>query len=632
MENAPKVRGRITVHPRGFGFLRLEEPLDASPDDPFPSVFVPPPDLGGLVAGDLVEARLVPEDDGRFSSADLRLVERTRERLVGEVVDGGRGRKMLRPDSEIANEDWPLEGGKGLSPGTLVVARLAGRRAVEPRSLAPSEVSLERVLARWSIRGGHPEESEKAGRKATLRELPRRDLRDVPTVTIDGPSTRDLDDAVAVLPPQADGSLRVLVSIADVDAFAESGSELDLEARRRGTSVYLPDLVLPMFPRSLSEDRSSLVPGKERAALTVELRIDPEGEVRAVDIDASRIRSDERLTYEQVEKFLDRGDVGAVPEGVREVVRRLRTAVGRLSAVRAARGGLSMVREEATVALDRQGEPRAIEARIETSAHRLIERLMVAANEAVARWLDERGLPALYRVHPAPEPERVEELVDFASHFGFETAFGERLTPRALAAFEAQFATSRVAPAIRAAVWRSLGPARYTVHRGSHFGLAAPLYLHFTSPIRRYADLVNHRIVKAHLCGDRDQEAADPTLEALARDLNELSFRAAKAEEQRLKMLAARYFGARVGLKLEGDVVSVQPFGLMVQLDGTGVVGAIAIDALPGDGWSEDPATRSLVSKNGKKRYGVGRSVRVVVAGADEDRGRIELELAGSQR
>ncbi|MEM9294066.1 MAG: ribonuclease R family protein [Acidobacteriota bacterium] len=622
-----RVRGRVSVHPRGFGFLRVDVPDgEHSFEGPAPSIFLPPPDVNGILAGDLVDARLVEEGDGRYSATDLEILERPRDRLIGEVVGQGR-RLRLRPDSEIANEDWPLYGAKGLSEGTTVVAEIEGSRAVRPRALEESEASLERVIARWSLRGEHTEELEERGRRARQKKIPRRDLRGVPTVTIDGPSTRDIDDAVAVLPVQADGSLRVLVSIADVDAFVPEGSELDLEARARGTSVYLPDLVLPMFPRSLSEDRCSLHPDVDRAALTVEMRIDPEGRIRAVDLEATRIRSDARLTYEQVEEFLDQGKTSAVPESVQPLLRWLRTAVGRLSAVRAGRGGLSMVREEATVGFDRKGQLSSIAARSETSAHRLIERLMVAANESVAHWLGERGLPALYRVHPAPDADGVDQLADFAANFGFETAFGSELTPRALAAFEAQYASARAAPAIRAVLRKSLGPARYTVHPGSHFGLAAPLYLHFTSPIRRYSDLVCHRIIKAHLRGDRDQVAVDPDLEDLAGHINELAFRAAKAEDQRLRMLAARYFSSRVGQKFDGNVISVKPFGLIVQLEGVGLTGAVPVESLPGSDWEEDRGTQSLVSKGGR-RYGVGRAMRVRIAGTDEEQGHIELEPA----
>ncbi len=637
--NQRPVKGRVSLHPRGFGFLRAEPDTDADREVPS-SIFLAPPELSGFLAGDLVEGTLVEESDGRFSATGLRLLERPRDRLFGTVERAGRrhsgggpAKYGLRPDPEVANEAWPLDGVADLEPGTAVVAEIDGRRAVRPKAVPQDRLAMTRIMARWSLRGDHPPAIITAARRAKTRKAPRLDLREVPTLTMDAPVTRDLDDALAVLPVQRDGAIRVLVSIADVDTLVPPGGELDLEARARGTSVYLPDRVIPMLPKELSEERSSLLPGAERATLTVELRVDPEGRVRAVDLQETVIRSDARVSYEEAAAFLDEGREEAVPEQLRSTLRWLRTAAGRLSAVRAGRGGLQLVREEALLTFDPgTREPTAIEARSETSAHRLVERLMVAANEAVAGWLNQRGLPALYRVHDAPDPDRVRELAAFAANFGFETAFGPQLTPRALAAFEDQFSTARAAPAIRTVVQKTLGPARYTARPGPHFGLAAPLYLHFTSPIRRYADLIVHRIVKQHLRGARDQQAEDPALESLAANLNELAFRAAKAESERLRVLAARLFAGRTGERFEGNVISVKPFGLLVQLTGMGVTGLVPVEDLPGDGHRIHPETLELVASGGRHRFAVGLALAVEVRGADEAQGRIELALAGGDR
>ncbi len=623
------VRGRISLHPRGFGFLRAEP--QGGETSPPSSIFLPPPELSGFLAGDLVEGTLVEEADGRFQANGLRLLERPRDRLFGTVERGrrrGQPESRLRPDPEVANGPWPLVGGGKLKPGTIVVAEIDGERAVRPKVVAEDEVAMTRILARWSLRGDHGPHLLNAARQAKTRRASRLDLREVPTLTIDAPVTRDLDDALSVLPVQADGAIRVLVSIADVDTLVAEDSELDLEARARGTSVYLPDRVIPMLPRQLSEERSSLLPETERAALTVEMRIDAEGRVRAVDLQETVIRSDARISYDEAAAFLNEGREESVPAELRGTLRWLRAAAGRLSAVRAGRGGLQFMREEARLTFDPMTrEPTAIEARTETSAHRLVERLMVAANEAVAVWLNQRGLPALYRVHEAPASDRVGDLAAFAANFGFETAFGSELTPRALAAFEDQFRTARCAPAIRTVVQKTLGPARYTVQPGPHFGLAAPLYLHFTSPIRRYADLVVHRIVKRHLRGARDQQAEDPALEALAANLNELAFRAAKAEDERLRVLAARLFAGRVGERFEGNVISVKPFGLLLQLTGMGVTGLVPVESLPGEDYRIHPETLELVAASGRHRFAVGSALAVEVRGADEAQGRIELGL-----
>jgi ribonuclease R len=466
-------------------------------------------------------------------------------------------------------------------------------------------------------------EVEAAAEEAAKRPIStngRRDVRHLPSVTIDAASTRDIDDALAAHPADADGALRVLVSIADVDAFVPLRSILDREARLRGTSVYLAGRVLPMLPESLSASATSLLEGQERPALTVEMRIDPEGRITSVDIYESLMRSHARLTYEAVDEFLIEGHSPAVPSPVESTLRWLRTAAARLSAVRLSRGGVNLAREEARIEIDaRTGQPTAITTQRDTSAHRLVERLMVAANEAVAGWLLARGLPGIYRVHDEPSGDRVEELSKVAHNFGFEAGFGSRLSPRALAAFEAQFVGGRFEPAIRTVLGQALGPA-------PHFGLGAPLYLHFTSPIRRYADLVVHRIIKRYLEGHREYDELRAELAVLAADCDRSSVAAGKAEAERYRMLVARMYADRLGDEVFGNIVALKPFGLVVQMAGTGATGSIAIDSLPGGPFRTDLAARALVGTG--QRFAVGDRVRATVAAVNEELGRIDLVLA----
>ncbi len=597
--------GRIAVHPRGFGFLNLEgtEPRSA---------FVAPPDLNRFLDGDRARAKINRTAPDRLSAADLELVERNRHQLFGAYTRRA-GRAYLRVDRVVANTDWPLEGApRDLVEGTALVARVDGHSARFERSVAASDASIERVLVRHGIRGEFPPACLTQAKRAARRLDPRgrRDLRDVPTVTIDSAETKDIDDALAVLPAQDDGAVRVIVSIADVDAAVPEDGELDREARARGTSVYLVGRVIPMLPPEVSEQRASLVPEQDRLALSVELRIGAEGDVVAVDVVESVIRSHARLTYDQVAAYLDRGAGGGLGSDVLACLRWLRTAAARLSVVRAARGGTSaFFREEASVRLDADTrEPTGIVTRGETSAHRLVERLMVAANEAVASWLIDRGLPALYRVHEQPDRQRVDALAALARNSGFEPGFAETLTPLGLAAFEAQFRGTAVEPAMRTAMLGVLGPARYSPKPGAHFGLAAPRYLHFTSPIRRYADLVVHRAVKRFLAGGRAATTADPTLETLAADLNRAAYAARRAEIERLQMVAARWLAGRIGERFRGNVVSLKSFGAVVQLEGLGITGTIANESLPRDG------------------VALGTPLDVTLVRVDEELGRIDLE------
>ena len=624
-ESPARTTGRITIHPRGFGFLNIEIQGEGET-----AAFITPPDLNPFLDGDRVSAVIVAAEGGRTTATALALVERQRTELFGSVLTRGK-RRFLRVDRVVANTDWVFEEGsvEGIEDGAFVVAKIRGREVSRLRQVAAgADLGLERCVVRHGIRATFSEEVLAAARASAAAPTigPRRDLRDVPTVTIDSATTTDIDDALSVFPPGPDGALRVLVSIADVDAFVPEGSPTDVEARLRGTSVYLAGRVIHMLPETLASDAASLHAGRERPALTAELRIDPEGRVTAVDLYPSLLRSHARLTYDAVAELMSTGRSSEVPAAVTPTIRWLRTAAARLSSVRAARGGVELGRDEAYVSFDpATREPTRIEPRGDTEAHRLIERLMVAANEAVAEWLVSRGLPGVFRVHDRPERDRVEMLERFAHNFGIEAGFGPELSPRGVAAFEAQFRGTTVAPAIRTVVGKMLGPARYTVHPSPHFGLAAPLYLHFTSPIRRYADLLVHRIIKRYLAGDRALVAGDPALEAAAVQINRSAYLASKAEAERHRMVVARWFAQKIGERAQGNVVSVKPFGLVVQLEGTGATGTVAMDALPGGPYRVEGGGYAAVSE--ARRFVLGDPVDVVIAGANEELGRVDLTL-----
>lgn len=616
------MRGRISVHPRGFGFFVTDAPNATS-------AFIAPPDLNAFLDGDIVKADVTTGDGGRSSATNLALVTRSRAEVFGRLVLRS-SRPYLNIDRSVANTDWPLDGASRLSEGTYIVADVSGDRLVVARVLPPdSDIGVERCIARHGLRAVFNTEIETAATESMTRTVStnmRRDLRNLATVTIDAASTRDIDDALSAYPADTDGALRVLVSIADVDAFVPHRSILDREARLRGTSVYLAGRVLPMLPESLSADAASLLEGKDRPALTAELRIDPEGRITSVDIYESMLRSHARLTYDAVDEFLTEGNSTDVPHNVESTLRWLRTAAARLGSVRQTRGGVNLAREEARIEVDaRTGRPTAISAQRDTAAHRLVERLMVAANEAVAGWLVARGLPGIYRVHDEPSAERVETLAKVAHNFGFEAGFGSRLSPRALSAFEAQFKDGRFEPAIRTVLGQALGPARYTPDPGPHFGLGAPLYLHFTSPIRRYADLVVHRIIKRYLEGHREYDELRAELAVLAADCDRSSAAAGKAEAERYRMLVARVYAGKLGDDVFGNIVALKPFGLLVQIAGTGATGSIAIDSLPGGPFRHDVGAQALVGTG--QRFAVGDRVHATVASVNEELGRIDLVL-----
>jgi ribonuclease R len=623
-----EVVGRVAVSPRGFGFLEVDGDEDLL-------AFIPPPALNPFFTDDVVEATIERAEDGRWSARDLTLYERPRREVVGEVVSR-RGAYFLRVDREVSNTDWPLDArGHSLEIGETIVARPHEDDVSLLRRLDPGEdPSLARVISRHRIPTDWSDAALAQARELARRPHAldgRRDLRALPTVTVDAPVTRDIDDAISVLPADRDGALRLFVSIADPSDFIERDSPLDREARARATSTYLAGRTLPMLPDELSSGHLSLHPGVDRRALTCELRVGPEGEVTAVDVYESLIRSHARLDYDETAAFLDRGEASPAVERVRGSMPWFRAASARLGAFRARRGGVRIAQDEAKITVDpATGQASAIEAHAPNSAHVMIERFMVAANEAMARWLTERGVPALLRVHDVPGEDAAADLEEIAENFGYAAGFGRALSPRALAAFDAQIEGAPSEPAIRSVLLRSLGPARYQVRPAAHFGLAAPLYLHFTSPLRRYADLEVHRTVRAYLRGQRDWRLDDPTLEGLARHINARARGSTRAENDRRRMIAARYMAERVGQRFMGRITRVRSFALLVQLDASSVEGSVAADSLPGGPFVADERETHL--RGARRTFTVGQAVRVRVLSADPALGRVEFTLDESPR
>jgi ribonuclease R len=615
--------GRVLVNPRGFGFIE-------SDSDPSVTAFIAPPDLNALLADDVVAATVVKGADGRLTATSITLFERPREQLVGEVVLR-KGQVLLRVDRALSNTDWPLETkGKSLTAGQTIVAKIAGRNAVFLRVVeAGEDAALERVIARHRIQTEWSDAALKQAKKLTQRPHvlgARRDLRSIITVTVDAPSTRDIDDAIAVMPADDDGALRLFVSIADPTDWIESDSPLDREAQSRATSTYLAGKTLPMLPDELSSGHLSLHPAVDRQTLTAELRIDVEGSIASVDVYESLIRSTARLNYEEFAAYIDRNEVSAAMEPVRAALPWFRAASARLGAFRARRGGVRIAHEEAKITYDPVTKTASgVQVQKPNSAHIMIERFMVAANEAIAKWLTERGVATLLRVHDVPGKEAVRDLTEIAENFGYAAGFGDKLTPLALAAFDAQIENSPVEPAIRSVLLRSLGPARYQVKPAAHFGLAAPLYLHFTSPLRRYADFSVHRTIKAYLRGRRDWTLDDPTTESLGRHVNERARSSTRAENDRRKMIMAQWMADRVGQRFTGRITRLKSFALVVQLDASLAEGSVSVESLSGGPYELLPRETHL--RGAKRTFTVGQSVKVKVIGADVSLGRVDFSL-----
>jgi len=559
------VRGTIRLHLRGFAFLTPEASAANGAED----LFVGPQLLKGFFDGDIVDATVVP--GGRTQAKRLTLVRRTRTSFVGTVLAGG---DRVAVDPGVGVDTFSLR--RPAPAGKVVRFRLDGGDAVVAEVLGSdgeTEVDMHRFLDRYQIPVERPagvvEQALAAPKLAPLGS--RRDLRDQVVITIDDDSSKDLDDALAAS-VDADGSIRLWVHIADVAEHVAEDSPIDRAAAVIPTSVYLPQGVRHMLPDELAANRLSLIPGVERDTLCAELRIDADGNVRGVDIYEARIVSRQRLSYLTVASVL-KGHHGDLPEDVLHLVRVLRTAATRLGLLRAARGGLDSMR------VDQQsgGHDDA-----EGAAHQLIERLMVATNEAVAAWLADRGMPALWRVHDPIDETQVAELERVASGFGVVAALGSPVSPRALACTVAQFPSGPAGAAFWDALLGVLGRARYSVDPGGHFGLGSTGYLHFTSPLRRYPDLLVHRIVKGYLSGYRRSETMIPFLAEMAAVANDVFRRAAMAERDATLALGLAELAV-------GDEVQVTVSGptrngsLRVRLDEPAVSGMLEADLSPGE-------------------------------------------------
>ena len=612
--------GVLSIHPRGFGFL-LTEDKD--------SHFVPPPVLNGFYVNDRVSATLKQDNQGRSLVESMTLLERTRETVLGRCQKHGK-RWKLELDKNLANFSTPLtRAPKDLKQNDWVIAKITDKSTRYLRHYSSDEDSpkfdLDRIACRHGLESQFPKDLLSQTKKLP-RSIPkklirgRRDLRSLVTVTVDGPSTTDIDDAISIIEADESGGLRLIVSIADVAEFVKVDSALDLEARQRATSVYLIGRVIPMFPRILSENLCSLLPEQDRLALSVEMRIDPEGNVTSVDLYESVIFSDARITYAEANDIL-LGRQTHKDKNIQYAFNWFRTALARLDLQRRQRGGMENPHIEPKVELDDSGEPSHIVAKRQNHAHRMIERFMVAANEAVADWLSQRGLKTLYRVHPAPDSTRVSEMADICRNFGIEPGLDKTLSSKAMTALVDQVRELPWCPALISVIMRCLGKAYYSTEIAGHFGLASSKYLHFTSPIRRYADLTVHRVVKSYLRGQRNSQPQE--LDSLSNHIYRRELLSNKAERDHQKIVWARYMSQLENRHFSANVTRVHQHGLFVQLNESRIEGQVAIDKLGLKSVKFDEETLSLKSR--KERFVVGTPLTVQLESVDTELGQIEF-------
>lgn len=469
-------------------------------------------------------------------------------------------------------------------------------------------------------------------------EVARRvDLRARPLLTIDPANARDHDDAVCV-EDAGGGATRLWVAIADVSHYVREGSAVDAEALRRGTSVYFPDRAIPMLPERLSGDLCSLVPGRDRYAMCVELRIAADGEIAARSFYPAVVRSRARLTYEEAAAVMAGDRAGrSLAAGVAEQLVALGALARRLTARRFAAGSIDFDLPTAEIVLGDDGHPVDIVQEPRTLAHRAIEEAMLAANRSVSEVLDRSGTPAIYRIHEPPAPADAEGLALLLRSLGLlERRGGDgALDPGDVARAIQRVAGRPEARLVNLVALRSMRQARYSAQDAGHFALAFPSYTHFTSPIRRYADLVVHRALKDLLAGDasarRRAEARGRDIEVVAARVSLRERAAEAAEREMVELKKVAFMARRVGEEYEGTITGVARHGFYVTLDPFFVEGLVHVSTLPG--WAElDERAHALVLRRSGERFRLGDRVRVRVDGVDRVRAWIRFALLGRLR
>ena len=604
-----------------------------------------------LLPSDVIVARLGTHDklSARRYASWVEFIQRPsvvgRARLLGNTV-------FVRPLKRNLPELWIAKPPPDLQHDELVQAQIAleysdpPRASVGARYRQRSEAQQEAriALANNGIELDFPPEllasTERISARLSAAERARReDLSALPFCTIDGGDAQDYDDAIYAEGAERRG-YRLLVAIADVAHYVKAGSELDLCAQGRGTSVYFPNLVAPMLPTRLSNDLCSLVPEQERLVLAVELRLDSKAELQSWRFVNGVIRSQARLEYLQVQAAADSGEFGAIPAAVQGSLQVLWQIYHKREILRTKRGSLEIDSYSTEFSFDEQGSVSAIDKGRRVAAHKLIEEMMLLANEAAARCLHVNRVPGLYRIHPEPEAEASAALLKFLRGQGVKIGNGKLSSPQQYARLAQKLALLPQAEQLQLALLRSLNQARYAPEPSLHFGLNYDFYTHFTSPIRRYPDLVVHRQLKAAIAKAGDEldsgqyyqlqinKPSRKKLQGLAQMQSFLERRAESASREAADVLKCLYLRARVGDCFSGHVTQVTSFGLFVALTDLPIDGLVHISSLGNDYYRYDPAHQCLRASRSGQLYGLGMALEVQLIRVDVDKRRIDLRLA----
>lgn len=638
------LRGKFIGHAKGFGFVTPDvEGMD--------DVFIPPHEINGAINGDIVLIRVLKESFGdRREGTVTKVVERGQTSFVG-TFQANRGfgfvvldDKKLPMDIFIAKGDtlgavdghkvvvevatWPED----LKSATGYITKILGHKN-DPG------VDILSILYKHDIPPEFPDEVIAAAQRVpdeiTEADLVgRRDLRHETIVTIDGADAKDLDDAVTVT-KNVDGTYKLGVHIADVSYYVTQGSVIDIEAYDRATSVYLTDRVIPMIPHRLSNGICSLNPQVDRLTLSCEMIIDANGNVVAHEIFQSVIKTTERMTYKDVYKILEEQDEALIEryEPLVPMFKNMAELSGILRRKREMRGAIDFDFKESKVIVNEEGWPVDIELRERTVAEKLIEDFMLAANETVAEHFHWMNVPFLYRIHEDPKPEKLQRFFEFVTNFGILIkGTGNTVHPKALQDVLKAIEGMPEEPVISTMLLRSMQQAKYYPESLGHFGLSTDFYTHFTSPIRRYPDLVVHRLIRTYLINkDTSRETIaqwSMAMDEIADHTSERERRAVGAERDTDALKKAQYMSDKIGEEFEGIVSSITNFGIFVELPNT-IEGLVHISNMTDDYYRFDDRQMIMIGERTNRQFRIGDEVTVRVANVIIEESSIDFEIVG---
>jgi ribonuclease R len=635
------IKGKFQGHQKGFGFV--------IPDEERPDVFISSNNINGAMNGDIVISKVLKEGlNGKKCEGEIiRILERANKTIIGTYEDSKSFGFVVSDDKRIYNDIFiPKAERNGAKTGDIVIIEITqwpeARRNPEGKVIeilgkkGDKGIDILTIIKKYRLPEEFPEDVEDFAANI-LEEIPeeeykrRRDLRDLRMVTIDGEDAKDLDDAVSI-ERMENGNFMLGVHIADVSHYVTEKNPLDNEALTRGTSVYLIDRVIPMLPKKLSNGICSLNPKVDRLTLSCFMEIDESGKVLNHEIVESIIKTSERMTYTDVTKILRDKDEELISryEYLHEDFQDMEKLCNILNKKRLGRGAIDFDFEESKIILNSQGKPIDIKPYERAIANRIIEEFMLVCNETIAEFMFWTHTPFVYRIHEEPDEEKLSHFYEFIHNLGYVVKATREVYPRILQDILEKIKGKKEETVVSTLLLRSMMQAKYSPEAIGHFGLAAKYYSHFTSPIRRYPDLIIHRIIKEYINGkissDRSQKLVS-IVEYASKQSSDMERLAQEAEREVDDLKKAEYMSEKIGEEFEGVISSVTGFGFFVELPNT-IEGLVHISELDDDYYIFDERHLTLIGERTKKIYRLGDSVKIKVTKVDIDNREIFFQVA----